>query len=167
MKGKEKSFFVKAYEFILYACKRGIEFIGDHWLDIMKLIGIILLGLFSYRLYCLAMPQIEKLFTMGRDGEIRAAKNATRKLDNDGKRLQTAIDNFNDALDGKPNLDQIDTTAKTIKQRITDKAIRDYKVAPETSDLAGALNKAAAEVRVDPIEVRKQASGPGNIAILH
>lgn len=56
MKGKEKSFFRKAYDFVMYACGKGMKFIGDHWLDIIKLVGIIILGIFSYRLYCLAMP---------------------------------------------------------------------------------------------------------------
>jgi hypothetical protein len=56
MKGKKKNLFIKAYDFIIYACNKGMKFIGDHWISIMKLMAIIIVGILSYKLYDLAWP---------------------------------------------------------------------------------------------------------------
>ena len=167
MNGKQKSLFIKAYDFVIYACKKGLKFISEHWLDIVKLIGILFLGMFSYRLYCLAMPQIEKLFTMGRQGEIKAAQNANIALNNDGEALQQAVNNISNVIDN-PNVKDktLDKSQKTMKQRMIDKTIHDYKVAPQGKDLKDELNTIAKEIKKDPITARKRASGAGDLAMI-
>lgn len=168
MKGKEKSFFLKAYDFISYASKKGLKFISDHWFDIVKLIGIILLGMFSYRLYSLAMPQIEKLFTFGRQNEIKAAKNASRNLDSDGEALQNAVNNITSAVDKQNDNTHIykDKSSIDMKQRIINKTIDDYRFGQQDKDLKSALNRVASEIRKDPIAVRKRSTGSGNLTMM-
>ena len=106
---------------------------------------------------------------MGRQGEIRAAKNASRKLDADGKALQNAVDNITSAVDNMNTTtsdDYDEDNEINMKQRIINKATRYYKVAPQDKDLAGALNRVAKEIRKDPITVRKQSTGSGNLSIM-
>lgn len=150
LQGKQRNWFLKAVDFVQHAISKGLSFIGDHWLDILKLMAVISVGIFAYRMFPLVSSSIEDLFDRKKHAA-NAAQKASAALARDSEKDFQALE----------KIDAMATAASNGNEQLKG------KIMAKVGDAWKAGGRKAAEDAIkDPEMLRRSTATAGNTALL-
>lgn len=150
LNGRQKTWFRKACDFIGYAIDKGMSFISKHWLTILKLIAIIMIGMWAKQLYPLVSNTIQKLFDANKNIG-KAVKAANADIQAHSKQLDNLEKNVNDVV----------AATSGGNDQLKDKMMKKVGDALSKTGIEGAKEDLS-----DPMKLRKSTSSAGGFSVI-